>query len=140
MGSAGAEGRKRRHHRCGRFAATTSPLVFAELTSHLVEEARAKGIDKPVVASLAGDTEVERASDYLFDHRIFAYPYTTERLVAMLGAKYGWARADGLDPTAAGTAQPAAGQLSGTRPEHPPTEEGNNKGVRTSRPLKEVKR
>jgi hypothetical protein len=33
-----------------------------------------------------------------------------------------------LDLTAAGTAQPAARQLSGTRPEHPPAKEGNNQG------------
>ncbi|PRX46430.1 acetyl coenzyme A synthetase (ADP forming)-like protein [Prauserella shujinwangii] len=74
----------------------TPPMVFAELTARVVEEARAKGIDKPVVASLAGDTEVEKASDYLFEHRIVAYPYTTERPVAVLGAKYHWARAAGL--------------------------------------------
>ncbi|MEU6646776.1 acetate--CoA ligase family protein [Saccharomonospora sp. NPDC046836] len=74
----------------------TPPMVFAELTARVVEEARANGIDKPVVASLAGDTDVERASDYLFDHRIVAYPYTTERPVAVLGAKYRWARAAGL--------------------------------------------
>jgi acetyl coenzyme A synthetase (ADP forming)-like protein len=74
----------------------TPPMVFAELAARVVEEARARGIDKPVVASLAGDTEVERASEYLFDHRIIAYPYTTERPVAVLGAKYRWARAAGL--------------------------------------------
>ncbi|ASR37495.1 CoA-binding protein [Prauserella marina] len=74
----------------------TPPMVFAELTARVVEEARQRGIDKPVVASLAGDTEVEKASDYLFDHRIVAYPYTTERPVAVLGAKYRWARAAGL--------------------------------------------
>jgi acyl-CoA synthetase (NDP forming) len=74
----------------------TPPMVFAELTAKVVNEARAKGIDKPVVASLAGDTEVEQASDYLFEHRIVAYPYTTERPVAVLGAKYRWARAAGL--------------------------------------------
>jgi acetyl coenzyme A synthetase (ADP forming)-like protein len=74
----------------------TPPMVFAELTAKVVNEARAKGIDKPVVASLAGDTEVEQASDYLFEHRIIAYPYTTERPVAVLGAKYRWARSAGL--------------------------------------------
>jgi acetyl coenzyme A synthetase (ADP forming)-like protein len=74
----------------------TPPMVFAELTARVVEEARAMGIDKPVVASLAGDTEVEQAAEYLFDHRIVAYPYTTERPVAVLGAKYRWARAAGL--------------------------------------------
>ena len=55
-----------------------------------------KGIDKPVVASLAGDTEVEEACEYLFEHGVLAYPYTTEKPVAVLGAKYRWARAAGL--------------------------------------------
>lgn len=73
----------------------TPPMVFAELTARVVEEARQRGIDKPVVASLAGDTEVEKASEYLFEHGIVAYPYTTERPVAVLGAKYQWARAAG---------------------------------------------
>nr|WP_042195978.1 acetate--CoA ligase family protein [Kibdelosporangium sp. MJ126-NF4]CEL22332.1 Acetyl-CoA synthetase (ADP-forming) alpha chain [Kibdelosporangium sp. MJ126-NF4]CTQ89187.1 Acetyl-CoA synthetase (ADP-forming) alpha chain (EC 6.2.1.13) [Kibdelosporangium sp. MJ126-NF4] len=74
----------------------TPPMVFAELTARVVEEARAKGIDKPVVASLAGDVEVESACEYLYDRRIVAYPYTTERPVAVLGAKYRWARSAGL--------------------------------------------
>jgi acetyl coenzyme A synthetase (ADP forming)-like protein len=74
----------------------TPPMVFAEVTARVVEEARAKGIDKPVVASLAGDVEVERACEYLYDRRIVAYPYTTEKPVAVLGAKYRWARAAGL--------------------------------------------
>src|SRR6201991_742060 len=72
------------------------PMVFAELIARVVAEARAKGIDKPVVASLAGDTEVEQASEYLYEHGIVAYPYTTEKPVAVLGAKYRWARAAGL--------------------------------------------
>jgi acetyl coenzyme A synthetase (ADP forming)-like protein len=74
----------------------TPPMVFAEVTARVVEEARAKGIDKPVVASLAGDVEVESACEYLYDRRIVAYPYTTEKPVAVLGAKYKWARAAGL--------------------------------------------
>ncbi|MDN5917132.1 MAG: acetate--CoA ligase family protein, partial [Pseudonocardia sp.] len=74
----------------------TPPMVFAELTARVVAEARAKGIDKPVVASLAGDTEVEQASEHLYQHGIVAYPYTTEKPVAVLGAKYRWARAAGL--------------------------------------------
>ncbi|GAB3882949.1 acetate--CoA ligase family protein [Kibdelosporangium lantanae] len=74
----------------------TPPMVFAEVTARVVEEARAKGIDKPVVASLAGDVEVERACEYLYDRRIVAYPYTTEKPVAVLGAKYRWARSAGL--------------------------------------------
>jgi acetyl coenzyme A synthetase (ADP forming)-like protein len=74
----------------------TPPMVFAELTARVVAEARQKGIEKPVVASLAGDTEVEEASTYLYDHGIVAYPYTTEKPVAVLGAKYRWARSAGL--------------------------------------------
>ncbi|NUS84563.1 MAG: CoA-binding protein [Streptomyces sp.] len=74
----------------------TPPMVFAELTARVVEEFRARGIHKPVVASLAGDTEVEEASQYLFEHGVVAYPYTTEKPVAVLGAKYRWARSAGL--------------------------------------------
>ena len=70
----------------------TPPMVFAKLVAEVVEEYRAKGINKPVVASLAGDVEVEEASAYLYDHGVVAYPYTTELPVAVLGAKYGWAR------------------------------------------------
>jgi acetyl coenzyme A synthetase (ADP forming)-like protein len=73
----------------------TPPMVFAELTVDVVEAARRDGIDKPVVASLVGDVEVERASEYLFEHRVVAYPYTTELPVMVLGAKYRWARGAG---------------------------------------------
>jgi len=74
----------------------TPPMVFAKLAAEVVEEMRAKGIDKPVVASLAGDVQVEEAAEYLFDHGIPAYPYSTEMPVAVLGAKYQWARGAGL--------------------------------------------
>jgi acetyl coenzyme A synthetase (ADP forming)-like protein len=74
----------------------TPPMVFAELLSEVVEEARQSGIDKPVVVSLVGDVEVEDACRYLMDHNILAYPYTMEKPVAVLGAKYRWARAAGL--------------------------------------------
>jgi acetyl coenzyme A synthetase (ADP forming)-like protein len=74
----------------------TPPMVFAKVIAEVVEEYRAKGINKPVVASLAGDVEVEEASEYLFKHGIPAYPYTTEKPVAVLGAKYKWARGAGL--------------------------------------------
>ncbi|TDC75792.1 acetate--CoA ligase family protein [Streptomyces hainanensis] len=76
----------------------TPPMVFAELTARVVGEFRDRGITKPVVASLAGDTEVEAASAYLFERGVVAYPYTTEKPVAALGAKYQWARAAGLLP------------------------------------------
>ena len=74
----------------------TPPMVFARLCAEVVEEFRAKGIDKPVVVSLAGDVEVEEASEYLYDRGIPAYPYNTETMVAALGAKYRWARGAGL--------------------------------------------
>ena len=74
----------------------TPPMTFAKLVVEVVEEFRAKGVHKPVVASLAGDVEVEEASEYLYRHGIVAYPYTTEKPVAVLGAKYRWARAAGL--------------------------------------------
>lgn len=83
----------------------TPPMVFAELTARMVEQARKKGIDKPVVASLVGDVEVEEASQYLYERGIVAYPYTTELPVNVLGAKYRWARAAGLLPAL--TAAPA---------------------------------
>ncbi|WP_370936891.1 acetate--CoA ligase family protein [Amycolatopsis sp. cg13] len=74
----------------------TPPVVFAELVVDVVEEFRRKGIHKPVVASLSGDVEVERASEHLYAHGVVAYPYTTEKPVAVLGAKYRWARSAGL--------------------------------------------
>jgi acyl-CoA synthetase (NDP forming) len=74
----------------------TPPLVFADVVIDVATKARAAGIDKPIVASLSGDTEVEAASAKLFDHGIVAYPYTTEMPVKVLGAKYRWARAAGL--------------------------------------------
>ncbi|MER5545551.1 acetate--CoA ligase family protein [Streptomyces sp. NPDC002589] len=74
----------------------TPPMVFAELTARVVAEFRERGVEKPVVASLAGDVEVEEACQYLFERGGVAYPYTTEKPVAALGAKYRWARAAGL--------------------------------------------
>jgi acyl-CoA synthetase (NDP forming) len=74
----------------------TPPMVFAKLTAAVVEECRAKGIDKPIVASLVGDVEVEEASEYLYERGVVAYPYTTETPVEVLGAKYRWARGAGL--------------------------------------------
>ena len=74
----------------------TPPMVFAELCARVVQEARDEGIDKPIVASLVGDVEVEEASEYLYERGIVACPYTTELPVAILGAKYQWARGAGL--------------------------------------------
>ncbi len=76
----------------------TPPMVFARLMVEVVEQMRAQGIEKPVVASLAGDVEVEEAAEYLYQHGIPAYAYSTEIPVAVLGAKYKWARGAGLIP------------------------------------------
>jgi acetyl coenzyme A synthetase (ADP forming)-like protein len=76
----------------------TPPMVFARLMVEVVNEMKAKGIVKPVVASLAGDVEVEEAAEYLYQHGIPAYAYSTEIPVAVLGAKYRWARGAGLIP------------------------------------------
>jgi len=74
----------------------TPPMVFANVVVEIVEEMRARGIEKPIVASLAGDVEVEKAADYLYEHGIPSYAYSTEIPVAVLGAKYRWSRTAGL--------------------------------------------
>jgi len=76
----------------------TPPMVFARLMAEVIGQLRAKGIEKPVVASLAGDVEVEEAAEYLYQHGIPSYAYSTEIPVAVLGAKYRWARGAGLIP------------------------------------------
>jgi acetyl coenzyme A synthetase (ADP forming)-like protein len=74
----------------------TPPMTFAKLVVEVVKEFRGLGIEKPIVASLAGDVEVEEASEYLFAHGVPAFPYTTELPVEVLAAKYRWARMAGL--------------------------------------------
>jgi acyl-CoA synthetase (NDP forming) len=73
-------------------------MVFARLMVEVVNDMRTQGIVKPVVASLAGDVEVEEAAEYLYQNGIPAYAYSTEIPVAVLGAKYRWARGAGLIP------------------------------------------
>jgi acetyl coenzyme A synthetase (ADP forming)-like protein len=73
----------------------TPPMTFARVVAEVVQEFSARGIRKPIVASLAGDVEVEQASEYLFDHGVPAFPYTTETPVEVLAAKYRWARIAG---------------------------------------------
>jgi acetyl coenzyme A synthetase (ADP forming)-like protein len=74
----------------------TPPMVFANLVVQVVDEFRARGIEKPIVASLAGDVEVEEAAEFLYEHGIPSYAYSTEIPVTVLGAKYKWARGAGL--------------------------------------------
>jgi acetyl coenzyme A synthetase (ADP forming)-like protein len=74
----------------------TPPMVFAKLMVEVRDEMRAQGFEKPIVASLAGDVEVEEAAEYLYQRGIPAYAYSTELPVEVLGAKYKWARGAGL--------------------------------------------
>jgi len=74
----------------------TPPMVFAKNMVEVKNEMKAKGIEKPMVASLAGDVEVEEAAEYLYQNGIPAYAYSTELPVEVLGAKFKWARGAGL--------------------------------------------
>ena len=69
---------------------------LVEAVVDVVQERKKKGIEKPIVASLAGDVEVEEAAEYLYQNGIPAYAYSTEIPVQVLGAKYKWARGAGL--------------------------------------------
>jgi len=73
----------------------TPPMVFARVVGEVLDEARAAGKVKPVVASLVGDVEVEEACRYLAERGVPAYPYAAERPVAALAAAYKWARQAG---------------------------------------------
>jgi acyl-CoA synthetase (NDP forming) len=74
----------------------TPPMVFARNMVEVKKEMEAKGFVKPIVASLAGDVEVEEAAEYLYQNGIPSYAYSTELPVEVLGAKYKWARGAGL--------------------------------------------
>ena len=74
----------------------TPPMVFARNMVEIKNEMKKLGIEKPMVASLAGDVEVEEAAEYLYQNGIPAYAYSTELPVEVLGAKYKWARGAGL--------------------------------------------
>jgi acetyl coenzyme A synthetase (ADP forming)-like protein len=76
----------------------TPPMVFAEAIGRVVDQARRKGIVKPIVASLSGDVEVEEAGRYLEERGIPSYPYSPERAVSALAALYRWSRFAGLLP------------------------------------------
>ena len=71
------------------------PMVFARLVVEVMQECKAAGKVKPIVASLVGDVEVEEACRYLEERGIPAYPYAAERPVAALAAMYQWARRAG---------------------------------------------
>ncbi|MCE2390228.1 MAG: hypothetical protein J4G09_01955 [Proteobacteria bacterium] len=68
----------------------------SRLLGEVVQDARQRGIDKPIVCSLAGDVEVEQACAGLNEFDILAYPYATQKPIAVLDAKYRGARGAGL--------------------------------------------
>ncbi len=71
----------------------TPPMEFAKSVVEAVEEARSKGVEKPIVVSLSGDLEVLKAAEYIEEKAgIPAYPFTPEKAVRALGALYEWAR------------------------------------------------
>src|SRR5262249_30031180 len=72
------------------------PMVFAQLAVEVVDETNATGIAKTGFASSTDSVQGGAAAAYLFDHHIPAFPYTTEKPVLVLGAKYQWSRAAGL--------------------------------------------
>ncbi len=74
----------------------TPPMVFAKLAPRSSRSLAPRESTSRWSPRWSGDVEVEQASAYLFDHGIPAYSYTTEKPVAVLGAKYRWARAAGL--------------------------------------------
>src|SRR4030088_1417053 len=64
----------------------TPPMVFAKNMVEVKNAMKAKGIEKPIVASLAGDIEVGEAAEYLYQNGIVAYAYSTEIRVGVRGA------------------------------------------------------
>src|SRR6202795_4785410 len=74
----------------------TPPMVFAKNMVEVKNAMKAKGIEKPIVASLAGAIEVKEPPAYSSQSAFLSYAYSTEIPVAVLGAKYKWARGAGL--------------------------------------------
>lgn len=72
----------------------TPPMEFAKSVVEGVNEARANGMDKPVVVSMSGDIpETLQAIDYIETHaQVPAFFCQPERAVRVLGALYQWAR------------------------------------------------
>jgi len=56
----------------------TPPMVFAQTMVEVIDEMRAKGIQKPIVASLAGDVESRKPPNTCSTTASAAYPYSTE--------------------------------------------------------------
>ena len=77
----------------------TPPMVFAETVIRAKKAVESVKAPKPIVASLSGDVEVERAAMLLEDNGVPAFPYSSEKAVIVLGALYRWARMAGIIKT-----------------------------------------
>jgi acyl-CoA synthetase (NDP forming) len=73
----------------------TPPMVFAETVIRAKQAVETVKAQKPIVAALSGDVEVERAAALLEAHGVPAFPYSSERAVVVLSALYQWARMAG---------------------------------------------
>ncbi len=73
----------------------TPPMAFAETVIRAKKAAESVKAPKPIVASLSGDIEVERAASLLEAHGVPAFAYSSEKAVVVLGALYRWARMAG---------------------------------------------
>jgi acetyl coenzyme A synthetase (ADP forming)-like protein len=73
----------------------TPPIVFAETVIRAKKAAESVKAPKPIVASLSGDIEVERAASLLEAHGVPAFAYSSEKAVVVLSALYRWARMAG---------------------------------------------
>jgi len=73
----------------------TPPMVFAETVIRAKNAVESVKAPKPIVASLSGDIEVERAASLLETHGVPAFAYSSEKAAMVLGALYRWARMAG---------------------------------------------
>jgi len=73
----------------------TPPMAFAETVIRAKKAAESVKAPKPIVASLSGDIEVERAASLLETHGVPAFTYSSEKAAMVLGALYRWARMAG---------------------------------------------
>ncbi len=73
----------------------TPPMAFAETVIRAKKAVESVKPPKPIVASLSGDVEVERAASLLEAEGVPAFTYSSEKAAMVLGALYRWARMAG---------------------------------------------
>ena len=52
--------------------------MMQNVSERICDYRHAKGMEKPIVASLASDAQVQAASEYPYERGILAYPYSTQ--------------------------------------------------------------